>query len=216
MKSGFFIAIDGIDGCGSTTQTELLGKHMKSKGYKVHLTKEPSNSDIGNLIRLFLKKKDTPGPTDALLFAADRIQHYYREILPKLNENFIVISDRYLESSIAYQTVQLLQETISYQMEFEFNNSLDWVENINKFAPNPDITIILDIEPKISLDRKISDENFQSVDKYEDAKFLEEVRKIYISRAESLNYSIINAEQPQEIIGKEITEIITKIIQYIP
>ena len=110
MKGGYFIAIDGIDGCGSTTQTRLLGEHLKSRELKVHLTKEPSELEIGTLIRKFLKMQDIPSATDALLFAADRIQHYYNEILPKLREGFIVISDRYLESSIAYQTAQLMKD----------------------------------------------------------------------------------------------------------
>ena len=108
MKKGIFIAIDGIDGCGSTTQVGILGNYLKKGGENVHLTREPSEFEIGKLLRKYLKKPETPIPTDALLFAADRVEHYYKEILPKIQNNYIVVSDRYLESSIAYQATQTI------------------------------------------------------------------------------------------------------------
>jgi dTMP kinase len=213
MDRGIFIAIDGIDGCGSTTQTKLLGNHLKSRDLSVHLTKEPSDLEIGCLLRKYLKKKDIPGAIDALLYAADRIQHYTSEILPKINEGFIVISDRYLESSIAYQTAQLMRDDGNKFVEFEFNTSLEWVENINKYAPHPDATFILDIDPELSLDRKFQNNIDPSTDKYEEIEFLREVRKIYIMRADSLNFEVINAEQPIDIVNLIITQKVDKFIQ---
>jgi dTMP kinase len=103
---------------------------------------EPSKSDIWKLVRKYLKDKNVPPATDALLFATDRNLHYHNEIKKKLEEGYIVISDRYVESSIVYQSSQ--SDKIS----------VEWVIEINKFVDFPDITIVLDIDPKIALARK--------------------------------------------------------------
>ena len=132
MQKAFFIVLEGIDGSGTTTHTKLLGEFLKKKGFKVHLTREPSSSMIGKLLKEALLDDTIPPETDALLFAADRTLHYKMEIKKKLNESFIVISDRYLESSIVYQSCQ------------SNDISVDWIEEINKFVGYPDITIILD------------------------------------------------------------------------
>ena len=105
-RNSLFIVIDGIDGSGTTTHSNLLTGFLKGKGYKVHLTSEPSKSEIGILLRKFLQNKDIPPTTDALMFAADRDIHYHNEIKKKLDDGFIVISDRYIESSIIYQSLQ--------------------------------------------------------------------------------------------------------------
>ncbi|MFW9873815.1 MAG: dTMP kinase [Candidatus Thorarchaeota archaeon] len=187
-----FIVLDGGDGAGTTTHSHLLKGFLESKGYKVHLTQEPSKSKIGLLIREFLKNKEIPPTTDALLFAADRDLHYQNEILNKLKDNYIVISDRYLESSIVYQSVQ--SEKIS----------VDWVKEINKFIGLPDITIILDVEPKIALARK-QDKDFE---KFEDTEFLDKVRNLYLTRAKIENYYIISSDDIIEIVQEKIQKIV--------
>jgi dTMP kinase len=166
-QNGFFIVLDGIDGSGTTTHSQLLTGFLESKGLRVHITQEPSNNEIGLLLRKFLKDNKIPASTDALMFAADRDLHYRNEIKKKLDEGYIVISDRYIESSIIYQSVQSDEITI------------DWVKNINKFAGMPDATIILDIEPQISLSRK----NQSDLEKFENTNFLEKVRNTYLKRA---------------------------------
>lgn len=204
MAKGFFIVIDGIDGCGSTTHTELLGKSLKDHGMKVHTTQEPSKLEIGKMIRQYLKNPKAPQPVDALLFAADRIEHYYNEILPKLNERYLVISDRYIESSIAYQAaqgkIQIGSKGLFGQM------TIEWIEEINKFAPPADLTIILDIDPKISLKRKYTETS--DLDKFENLEFLNIVRQIYLDRAHQKNYPIIDSTLPIEEVATKIQKIV--------
>ena len=184
--------IDGIDGAGTTTHCHLLKGFLESKKFKVHLTQEPSNSEIGVLLRKFLKKNDIPATTDALLFAADRDLHYRNEIKKKLDEGYIVISDRYIESSIIYQSLQ--SEEIS----------VEWVKEINKYVAPPDLTIILDIDPRVSLARK-SDENLE---KFEDTTFLDKVRNLYLNRARENGYIVISSDDIIEFVQEKIQKLV--------
>lgn len=191
-QKSIFIVLDGIDGSGTTTHSNLLKGFLETKGFKVHLTQEPSNSEIGILIRKYLKNPSIPPITDALLFAADRNLHYHGEIKEKLDQNYIVISDRYIESSIIYQS---LQSDIM---------SIKWVKSINKFVGLPDLTIILDIDPKISLARKTQ----QALEKFEDTSFLDEVRALYLKRAKKENYFVLNSNDIIEFVQNKIQQIV--------
>ncbi|MFW9902196.1 MAG: dTMP kinase, partial [Candidatus Thorarchaeota archaeon] len=179
-----FIALEGIDGSGTSTHSHLLKGFLESKGFNVHLTMEPSESDIGKLVRKYLKDKNIPPATDALLFATDRNLHYHNEIKKKLEKGYIVISDRYIESSIVYQSAQ--SDKIS----------VEWVIEINKFVEFPDVTIVLDIDPKMALARK----EVKELEKFEDNSFLDKVRDIYIKRAKKEGYFIINSDDIIEIV----------------
>ena len=187
----FFLVLDGIDGCGSSTHSKLLKGYLESNGFKVYLTQEPSNSEIGKLLREFLKDSNIPPTTDALMFAADRDLHW-SEIKKKLDEGMIVISDRYIESSIIYQS--LSSDDIS----------MEWVKLINKFAGKPDLTIILDVDPKVSLARKPN----QELEKFEDSTFLEKVRSLYLGRAKEEGYHIVNSDDVIEIVQETIQKIV--------
>lgn len=193
-QKSFFIVLDGIDGSGSSTHSKLLCGFLELFNLKVYLTQEPSNNEIGLLLRKFLKNKDIPPSTDALMFAADRDLHYRNEIKPKLDQGYIVISDRYVESSLIYQSLQS-QEI-----------SLEWVKILNKFAALPDLTIILDIDPKISLSRKTQ----ENLEKFEDTTFLDKVRALYLSRAKKNNYFIINTDDIIEIVQGRIQKIVVE------
>jgi len=197
MQNSLFIVLEGGDAAGTTTHSHLLKGFLEGKGFKVFLTQEPSNSQIGKLIREFLKNKEIPPTTDALLFAADRDFHYKNEIKNKLKEGYIVISDRYLESSIVYQSVQ--SDEIS----------IDWVKEINKFVGLPDITIILDIDPKIALARREGGD----LEKFEDNSFLNKVRHLYLSRAKQERYHIINSDDIIEFVQEKIQKIVLEAIK---
>ena len=188
----FFLVLDGIDGCGSSTHSKLLKGYLESNGFKVHLTQEPSNSEIGKLLRKFLKDPNIPPTTDALMFAADRDIHYHNEIKKYLDEGMLVISDRYIESSIVYQS--LSSDDISVQ----------WVKLINKFVGKPDLTIILDVDPKISLSRKPD----QELEKFENTTFLDKVRNLYLSRAKEEGYQVVNSDDIIEIVQETIQKIV--------
>ena len=192
MHKSLFVTMEGIDGAGTTTHSKLLAGFLALKGLKVYLTQEPSSSEIGKLLRKFLNDKRIPASTDALLFAADRVLHYKEEIKKKCEEGYIVISDRYVESSIAYQSSQSDEITI------------EWVEKLNIFAGEPDLTILLDIEPKISLSRKKQ----EFLEKFEDTTLLDKVRQVYITRAEKLGHSIVNTNNIIELVQTEIQNIV--------
>ena len=103
-KKGIFIVIEGLDGSGKTTQASFLAKKLE-KTHKVLLTAEPSIGKIGTFIRegCLYEDKRLPTEAEALLFAADRIEHMHSEIKPALDEGKLVICDRYIYSSLAYQ-----------------------------------------------------------------------------------------------------------------
>lgn len=193
-KKSFFLVLDGIDGSGTTTHSKMLVSYLEMLGLKVYLTQEPSKNEIGLLLRQYLKNNEIPPSTDALLFAADRDLHYKKEIQPKLDQGFIVVSDRYIESSIIYQSVQ--SEEIS----------IEWIKQINKFARSPDLTIILDIDPKISLARKSQ----ESLEKFEDTKFLDKVRTLYLNRATEEGYYIVKTNGIIEFVQQNIQTIVIK------
>ncbi|MFA6450564.1 MAG: dTMP kinase [bacterium] len=151
MKTnGRFIVIEGIDGAGTTTQAALLCGKLRDRGMECELTREPSGGPIGRLIRDFLEKRITPlrdvygdefAERDALslLFTADRMDHLYREVIPRLRAGAHVVSDRYLHS------------TCAYQMKDE--GHLDWILSLHKYAPAPDLTIYIDLQPQDALAR---------------------------------------------------------------
>ena len=188
----FFIVLDGSDGSGTSTHSQLLTGFLEYKGFKVYLTHEPSESEIGKVLRKFLKDKEIPATTDALLFAADRDLHYHNEIKKKLDEGYIVISDRYLESSIIYQSIQ--SDKISVK----------WIEELNKFVGKPDLTIILDVDPKIALARK----NQEELEKFENTPFLDKVRNLYLSRAKQEEYYTISSDGIIEFVQEKIQKIV--------
>lgn len=191
-KMGLHIAFEGIDGCGGTTQCKLLEEFLKVKNFKVYTTQEPSSGEIGILLRKYLKDSNIHPATDALLFAADRSHHFFNEIKEKLEENYIVISDRFIESSIAYQAAQIDEI------------SVEWIETLNKFVEIPQITIVLDISPETSLARK----GDQDLEKFEEKTFLTKVRKIYLHRARQEGYYIIDSEQSVENVQQEVQDIV--------
>ena len=191
-QNSFFIVLDGVDGSGTTTHSQLLASFLEYNGYKIHLTHEPSKNEIGKLLRNFLKNKEIPPTTDALLFAADRDLHYHNEIKKKLAEGYIVISDRYIESSIIYQSVQ--SDSIS----------VDWIKELNKFVGLPDLTIILDIDPKLAIARK----NEEELEKFEDSSFLDKVRDLYLSRAKQEGYYIIDTNDIIEFVQEKIQKLV--------
>ncbi|MBI5489570.1 MAG: dTMP kinase [Deltaproteobacteria bacterium] len=141
---GYFVVIEGIDGAGTTTQSRLLHEALVREDVPVHLTAEPSDGPVGVVIRQALSGRlvvkgmsglRAPGwTTMALLFAADRMDHLDSEIFPNLADGITVLSDRYVYSSLIYQT----------ETSGDFGN-LPWVENINRLAPRPDLTIVLDV-----------------------------------------------------------------------
>ncbi len=176
---GCFIVFEGIDGSGKSTQFNELGKKLQNEKYKVVLTREPTrNRPIGKLIRKILYNHTTVSEEAlALLFAADRADHTLNKIIPALRKNEVVLSDRYVYSSFAYQ---------GKGMDIELN--IDWLRTINRFAQTPDIVIFLDIEPHTGLERLQQGQRRVQDDQYfEDVIKQEKIRSGY--------YQVLNIEK---------------------
>jgi dTMP kinase len=138
-KKGVFICIEGLDGSGKSTQAKLLAKKL-NKTHNALYTAEPSQGKIGKFIRKRLfEQKRLPTTVEALLFAADRIEHIENLVAPALAEEKVVISDRYVYSSLAYQGSAGL--------------NLEWIESVNANALKPDLCIFIDVEPAVVLER---------------------------------------------------------------
>ena len=141
-KRGLFIVLEGPDGAGISTQTSLLHSGLTNRGIRSIATKEPTAGPIGSLIRQVLTHRlvnppDRPLSEDvvALLFAADRLDHVYVDVLPRLEAGIHVVCDRYRLSSYAYQGATLGQ---------------DWVRALNERTVAPDVTFFIDVPPEIS------------------------------------------------------------------
>jgi len=195
LERGIFIALEGVDGAGSSTQTKMLVASLREKGYDAVATKEPNpGGEVEPLIRRFLNGRSSTPELDALLFAADRADHVARLIEPWLESRKVVVSDRYLESSIAYQSSQGLGER--------------WVASINRRAAKPDITIIMDIDPSVSLKRKGTDP-----ERFENVAFLSKVRRRFLERAKKRGYCVVDASQPVEEVHSSITRIVLPFLE---
>jgi dTMP kinase len=141
-----FIALEGIDGSGTTTQLGRLAAHLRSQRRDVRATREPSDGPVGRLIREILlgghRSRDgaeVDGLAMALLFAADRRDHLRREIEPALDAGIDVVTDRYLLSSLAYQAEEAAR---------------DWVAGLARAVRPPDLTLLLDVPVSVAAARR--------------------------------------------------------------
>lgn len=153
-RRGTFVAIEGIDGAGTTTQTERYAATLRASGRLVHVTREPSTGPVGTFIRDILAgRRQLPGGPGfdlmALLFAADRLDHVRGEIEPSLREGAVVLSDRYDLSSLAYQSV-------SSESNLQAHEIVAWIRELNRFARRPDVTLVVDVSPEIAAGRRKS------------------------------------------------------------
>lgn len=159
-----FIVLEGIDGCGKGTQAKLLLDRLKESGKDAALTVEPTKGPIGRMIRDHMSNPFLDDESLALLFASDRIEHLQKEVRPAIESGRIVVSDRYVYSSIAYQG-----QTVD----------IDWVADINKYADRPDIVFLLDIDPRISEKRMIDRDEAMEIFE-EDRNFQEGCRRTFL------------------------------------
>lgn len=140
MKQGFLIALEGIDGAGTTTQIAPLERLLRRRGWDVRTTAEPSDHNIGRLVRAALSgKEDLAEESLALLFAADRIEHLRGEIAPAIAAGGVVVSDRYVLSSMAYQSSSL---------------PAAWVADLNKHASAAALTLFFRVSPETAAQRR--------------------------------------------------------------
>lgn len=208
MKSttrGFFITFEGLEGAGKSTQARRLFEVLKDKGYPVILTREPGGTPISDRIRELLidhNHMDMLPMTELFLFAAARVQHVEKVIRPEIEEGRIVICDRFVDATVAYQAYgrQLPQNQVR-----EINEASAW--NVR-----PDITFLLDIEPPHGLSRVRSrvQENEKVADRMEreSLEFFERVRRGYLDLAyeEPQRFRKIDSSLDLDVVHGHILE----------
>ncbi|MFB6470205.1 MAG: dTMP kinase [Vulcanisaeta sp. AZ3] len=192
-----FVAIEGIDGSGKSTVINKLMVLLKGRGFKVHATSEPSQSMIGKLIRDWLLKPNSEvahPSVFALLFVADRVQHYYSEVKPLLDKGYVVISERYMESTLAYQGAMGLP--------------IDWLVELHRFVPKPDLTIVLDVPIDVAVARLRSRHELEVFEV--DREFLGRVRDFLLGRVRENGYPIIDASRDVDSVVHDILELVVR------
>ena len=193
-----FITLEGPDGGGKTSQAQCLAEYLRAEKLEVLLTREPGGSPIGNQIRqviMQLENTAMDAHTEFLLFSASRAQHIAEVIRPSLEDGVTVISDRFFDSSLAYQ---------GYGQRLP----LETLKAITNFATGgltPDLTLLLDLPVEEGLHRREADGNWNRMDAY-DIDFHRRVRRGYLSLAAEApeRWVILSAEQSFDALQDEI------------
>lgn len=205
---GYFITLEGVEGSGKSTQVRLIKEYLESLGYKVVTTFEPGDTEVGKEIRKILLSPDNTelvSKAELLLYVAERAQHVFELLKPSLEEGKIIISDRYTDATLAYQ---------GYARGLDQN----LIEELNTIATEglePDLTLLLDIDPQISLRRakQVTAENSSKGDRIEAEKisFHQKVRKGYLDLAKrEERIELIDANQSIDNIFNSIKIILQK------
>ena len=198
INPGNFIAFEGIDGSGKSTQISMLMDRLKKEGIYCYNTKEPTDSPIGSLIHQILTGRlKTDNRVIAGLFVADRLDHLLNEtdgILSKIKEGTTVITDRYYFSSYAYHSVDM---------------PMEWVIRANEQSSailRPTVTIFIDVTPEIAIERIVKNRFHQEL--FEKRSRLEKVRENYLKAFDLLKneekYVIIDGNQPPEKVAEAV------------
>lgn len=182
-KRGFFITLEGPEGAGKSTQAKKLKSALEELGYSVLITAEPGGDPVAQEIRhILLHSKDAIVPeAELLLYLASRAQHVRHIVVPALESGTVVISDRYADSSFAYQ---------GYGRGLD----IDALKELNRFATgglNPDLTILLDVPVEFGLERQMDKNRFEA----ESIEFHNKVREgfLTLAEAEPERWSVIDA-----------------------
>ncbi len=204
MNKGFFITFEGADGCGKTTQIELLNKYLQENGKETLLTREPGAKGLGVKLREILLNYDgevSPN-CESFLFLADRAQHVDCIIKPALDSGKIILCDRHTDSTVAYQ---------GYGRGLD----IDRITSLNIIATSglkPDLTIVFDIDVETSMERV-----GKTKDRMESAgmEFFNKVRQGYleIAKKEPNRVKVINSSDTIENIHKQVLELVNKLWQ---
>jgi len=202
---GYFITFEGIEGCGKSTQAVLLSNALKEKGCDVLLTREPGGPIISEAIRKILldpENYEMLPETEMLLYMASRSQHTGQWIIPALNEGKVVISDRYYDSTIAYQGAAR-----------ELNYSI--IEIITRFATfntDPDMTFLVDVPVEVGMKRiqsrkldRLEMENFEFHKKVRD-------QYLYIASKHNSRYNVINGDDLVTTIHENIMAAVSSML----
>jgi len=208
----FFITVEGCEGCGKSTQSVLLKKYLENKGFKVILTREPGGSIVAEQVRnILLNPKLKISPLcELMLYEAARVQHMEDIIYPNLKNGFVVICDRFTDSTVAYQ---------GYARRID----IETIEKLNNIATSglkPDLTFYLDVDPAVGIERARAKKCFDNGDRIEredidfhnavrngflelSEKYPDRIKKIEITDTIESTQKLINTEMDKFLSGKK-------------
>lgn len=210
---GAFIAFEGGEGAGKSTQVQLLRTWLEQAGHQVVATREPGGTEIGERIRTLVLDHDqgeVDPRTEALLMAASRAAHVEQTILPALHAGAIVLCDRYIDSSLAYQGVGR-------------GLGVEAVQQINAWATQglvPDLTVVLDLAPELSRSRRSARDGGVTGDRIESAdhEFHTRLRRAFLDRAAAAahRYLVLEAAADADQLQSEIRERVHRMLETVP
>jgi dTMP kinase len=207
MRKNVFIAFEGIDGSGKTTQVKMLAQRLMESGHKVHATSEPTDSPIGKMIRsVFRHDMKADHRTIAGLFVADRLHHLLNEtdgIMKKLEEGYTVITDRYYFSSYAYHSVHM---------------PMQWVIESNAMSASilrPDLNVFIDVTPENAMKRIQAGRDSREM--YETLENLTQVRAKYFEAFEKMKgeekVALIDGNRSSDAVARDVMEALASMQQ---
>ncbi len=196
-QEGVFVCFEGGDGSGKSTQSGRLGEWLRTEGYSVVHTFEPGDTEVGRKVRAIVLDPATgelSDRTETLLYAADKAEHVHAVVLPALTEGKVVITDRYVDSTIAYQGAGRTLEAAE-------------VERVARWATGdlrPHLTVVLDLEPTSALGRFAGRDRIEG----EPLEFHSRVRQAFLdlAAADPEHYLVIDARADAEAIAAEVRE----------
>ncbi len=202
-----FITFEGIEGCGKSTQIELLFEYLKGKGYRVVKTREPGGTGLGEALRgVLLQKELRVLPlSELLLFMAVRVEHIEEVILPVLSGGGIVLCDRFIDATYAYQ---------GYGRGID----LGIIGTLNRLATKgvmPNLTVLLDCEVETGLGRKLAGNPQKDRFEKEDVSFHEKIRSAYLKLAEEdqRRFFVVDGKQSIEAIHQTIRDKAVRLLE---
>jgi len=192
-KRGIFICLEGIDASGKSTQARWLVRNLRRRGLDAIYTTEPSKGEVGSFIRQYVlqRKRRVPAVVEALLFAVDRVDHVESEIEPALESGKIVVSDRYVYSSLAYQGAAGLD--------------INWIKEVNSMALPPDLAIYIDVPPEVVLKRMRRRKSIM-----ETLENQRRVREVYMQMVREERLVLVDGNRPASEVAQNILAMVLK------
>lgn len=189
---GLFVVLEGGDGCGKSTQVARLAERFRARGREVVVTREPGATPAGAAIRaVVLGDGPLDSRTEALLIAADRAEHAARVVRPALERGAVVVSDRYVPSSLAYQGVAR-------------GLGVDEVERLSAWATGdlrPDVVVVLDVTPEVAAARRSGPGD--RIER-EDDRFRHAVRQAYLDLASRYGWVVVDGSRPSDEVSEAV------------
>jgi dTMP kinase len=200
---GVFVCFEGGDGSGKSTQSRALGEWLEGEGYGVRLTFEPGDTEVGKILRDIVLSPSTgelSDRTESLLYAADKAEHIRQVVRPALDRGEVVITDRYVDSSLAYQGAGRVLD-------------LAEVERVQRWATRglrPHLTVVLDLEPDHGLGRFAERDRIEG----ESVEFHERVRRAYVELAarDPEHYLVLDARLPVNVVAAAVQEAVQPLL----